>query len=106
MIEGSFSHLPGIEAGATGRVSIVGTIRKKTALTTRTTSSYDSYALVMLHAGHGTLVSGAHPPAEVAEGDLILLFPRVPHEYGPDAGETWDESYIVFSGALFDALES
>jgi len=106
MIEGSFSHLPGIEAGATGRVSIVGTIRKKTALTTRTTSSYDSYALVMLHAGRGTLASGTHPPAEVTEGDLMLLFPGVPHEYGPDAGKTWDESYIVFSGELFDALLS
>ena len=106
MIERSFSHLPGIEAGATGRVSIVGTIRGKTGLTTRTTSNYDSYALVMLHAGSGTLASGNKAPAEVAAGDLMLLFPGVPHEYGPHAGETWDESYIVFSGELFDALVS
>lgn len=104
MIERSFSHLPGIEAGETGRVSIVGTILRKAGLTTRTTSSYDSYALVMLHAGRGTLTSGTHAPADVAAGDLMLLFPGVPHEYGPSPGETWDESYIVFSGELFDAL--
>lgn len=106
MIARSFSYLPGIEASATGRVSIVGTIRKKAVLTTRTTSTFDSYALVMLHAGRGTLSSGDHAPAEVAAGDLMLLFPGVSHEYGPDAGYTWDESYIVFSGELFDALVS
>ena len=106
MIEGSFSHLPGIEVGATGRVSIVGTIRAKTARTTRTTSTYESYAVVMLHAGRGTLTSGTQAPADVAAGDLMLLFPGVPHEYGPSPGETWDESYIVFSGELFDALRS
>ncbi|MFW6288778.1 MAG: helix-turn-helix domain-containing protein [Spirochaetota bacterium] len=106
MIERSFSRLPGIEAGATGRVSIVGTIRRKAVLTTRTTSTFDSYALVMLHSGRGTLSSGDHAPVEVTAGDLMLLFPGVPHEYGPIPNRTWDESYIVFSGALFDALES
>ena len=104
MIERSFSHLPGIEAGTTGRVSIVGTIREKAVLTTRTTRTFESYALVMLHAGHGTLTSGDNAPVAVAAGELMLLFPGVPHEYGPDAGGTWDESYIVFSGDLFDAL--
>lgn len=106
MIERSFSHLPGIRAGATGRVSIVGTITAKTALTTRTTSTYESYALVMLHAGRGTLTSGTETPVKVSAGDLMLLFPGVPHEYGPNPGETWDESFIVFSGELFDALRS
>ena len=41
---------------------------------------------------------------DVGAGDLLLLFPGEPHRYGPVDDGDWDESYLVFSGLLFDAL--
>lgn len=104
MIDRTVSRLPNIDAGPAGRVSVVGTIKDKTTITARTTKSFPSYALVMVHEGRGTFESG--DALAVERGDLLLLFPGVPHSYGPAPGKQWDESYIVFTGELFDALRN
>ena len=38
----------------------------------------------------------------IRKGDLILLFPDVPHRYGTGLDEDWEEFYIVFDGPIFD----
>ena len=140
MIKRTISRLPNIDAGPAGRVSVAGTIKDKSTITTRTTKSFPSFALVMVHAGRGTFRSGpavrpgpagragsgdheganvsnssdhgpgnghaGEEPVQVGRGDLLLLFPGVPHSYGPLPGERWDESYLVFTGELFDALRN
>lgn len=62
----------------------------------------DRYGLVYVDRGSGTF----HSPAGsqlVRAGDVICLFPGVPHAYGPDAGASWDEINVEFSGPAFDA---
>jgi AraC-like DNA-binding protein len=62
----------------------------------------DWYGLVYVHRGSGTFYDarGSRP---VRAGSLICLFPGVPHAYGPDADERWDEINIDFSGPAFAA---
>jgi AraC-like DNA-binding protein len=64
----------------------------------------DWYGLVYVHRGSGTFYDarGSRP---VRAGDLILLFPGVPHAYGPDADERWDEINVDFSGPAFAAWQ-
>ena len=62
----------------------------------------DWYSLVYVFRGSGTYHSshGSHP---VKAGDVLCLFPGVPHAYGPDINERWDEINIEFAGPAFDA---
>ena len=64
----------------------------------------DWYGLVYVHRGSGTFYD-AHGSRPVRAGDLICLFPGVPHAYGPDADERWDEINVDFSGPAFAAWQ-
>lgn len=62
----------------------------------------DSLSMTYILRGRGSFLdpAGSH---EVRAGDLILLFPGVPHAYGPPPGERWDEISVFFGGPVFDA---
>lgn len=64
----------------------------------------DWYSLVYVYRGTGTYYSSAGSRA-VQAGDVICLFPGVPHAYGPDADERWDEINVDFSGPAFAAWQ-
>lgn len=59
------------------------------------------YALVAITAGCGTFEDALGHRLEVGAGDLLVLFPDVPHRYGPKPGTTWSEVYAVFDGPVF-----
>lgn len=61
-----------------------------------------SYAVVYLLAGGGSFSDALGRRQSVGAGDLLLIFPEVPHEYGPPPGGQWDEIYFVFNGRIFD----
>ncbi len=61
-----------------------------------------SYAVVYLLGGGGEFGDGYGLRREVGAGDMLLLFPDVPHFYGPREGARWDEIYFVFQGPVFD----
>ncbi|MEM7703735.1 MAG: AraC family transcriptional regulator [Pseudomonadota bacterium] len=65
-----------------------------------------NFTLVYVTRGHGSYSDerGVHLP--VNAGDAILIFPGVEHWYGPPAGESWDEFYLVFEGPVFDLWKS
>lgn len=62
----------------------------------------DWYSLVYVHRGSGTYYD-ARVSRPIRAGDVICLFPGVPHAYGPDADERWDEINVDFWGPAFDA---
>jgi AraC-like DNA-binding protein len=64
----------------------------------------DWHGLVYVHRGSGTFYD-AHGSRPVRAGDLICLFPGVPHAYGPDVDERWDEINVDFSGPAFAAWQ-
>jgi AraC-like DNA-binding protein len=65
---------------------------------------YGSYAIVYITAGHGRYWDANGLQLPVTAGDLITVFPELPHTYGPDTGTTWDEAYVVFDGPAAAAL--
>jgi AraC-like DNA-binding protein len=64
--------------------------------------TYGHYALVYLLEGSGRLKSGDLPLVPCRAGDLLFLFPEIPHGYGPGPREVWSEFYLVFNGPIFD----
>lgn len=52
-------------------------------------------------ADYRSPVGGNHT---ISPGDLILVFPDVPHFYGPSPGHQWTELYVDFDGPAFDLL--
>jgi len=61
-----------------------------------------TYSVVLLLAGAGRFRDAHGFNARVTAGDLIWLFPGVGHAYGPEAGDRWEELYMVFVGSMFD----
>lgn len=59
------------------------------------------YAVVYLLNGKGIYQDKNGFQSNVRPGDLIFVFPNLPHLYGPLPGERWDEFYIVFDGPIF-----
>lgn len=60
------------------------------------------YALVLLLEGGGRYRDRYGTDRRLSAGDLIVVFPEVPHQYGPEPGDTWDEIFIAFDGAAFE----
>lgn len=60
------------------------------------------YALVYLLNGNGGYKDARGARHKLVPGDMWLIFPEIPHWYGPAQNSFWDEFYIVFSGPLFE----
>ncbi len=82
-----------------GRMTLAGYIRNSSGSPER--RLLGSYALVYLLEGGGRF-RDTSLSLNVRAGDLLLLFPDIPHTYGPGPGQTWSEFYIVFDGPVFD----
>lgn len=62
----------------------------------------DHYGLVYITGGGGHFSDSSGFSRRLGPGDLIFLFPRVGHTYGPGEGDFWNEIFIIFEGPLFD----
>ena len=60
------------------------------------------FTLVYVLRGGGTYKDETGHLFDVEQGDAILVLPGLEHWYGPPAGESWDELYLVFEGPVFD----
>ncbi len=61
------------------------------------------YSLVYILTGEGYYKTPGERERSVGSGDVILVFPGIPHRYGPLAPEGWSEIYLLFAGKIFDA---
>ena len=64
-----------------------------------------SYALVLINRGQGRYTDEHGADRGLGPGDLVVVLPERGHHYGP-AGGGWVESYLVFSGPVFELWES
>ncbi|HEY3331748.1 MAG TPA: AraC family transcriptional regulator [Capsulimonadaceae bacterium] len=60
------------------------------------------YGIVYIVDGAGSFRDGAGTSKLVTAGDCLVLFPDVPHAYGPTRGARWSELYVTFDGPVFD----
>jgi AraC-like DNA-binding protein len=63
---------------------------------------YGMYALVLLLEGGGRYRDRRGMDRRLSPGDLVVVFPEHPHQYGPEAGDDWDEVFIAFKGPAFE----
>jgi AraC-like DNA-binding protein len=89
-------------SGKLGRISLAGYLRDSRGVSLTHLRTFGSYALVYLLEGSGRMKSGNLPVVKCRAGDLLFLYPEVPHGYGPGPRETWSEFYVVFNGPIFD----
>lgn len=81
-LAGRLQDVPGIDPGA---MRVLG-----------------SYALVLMVEGRGYYHDPRGGSREIGPGDAVLVYPDIPHAYGPVAGQPWTQIYFVFSGPQFD----
>lgn len=63
---------------------------------------WPGYALVLSIAGKAQYRDANGYSSEIYPGDIICVFPNLPHEYGPMDSALWTEEYIAFAGPEFD----
>lgn len=61
------------------------------------------FGLAYIMNGSG-LYADARNKLAVNKGDLVVFFPRHPHQCGTRPGEFWDELWFEFEGPAFDLL--
>jgi AraC-like DNA-binding protein len=89
-----------------GRISLAGSVVGGRGTVQSGMRILGSYALAYVLRGPGRYMDGNGINQKLETGDLIHLFPDIPHAYGPPPGESWDEIFIVFDGPLFDLWRS
>lgn len=63
---------------------------------------YGMYAVVLLLDGGGRYRDRRGSNRRLSSGDLLVVFPECPHQYGPETDDVWDEVFIAFKGAAFE----
>ena len=95
------SHSPTAKH-ALGRVIDAQRLHKPPATAPRDMRTFGLYAIVLVTAGQGFYSDPQHHQVPVCAGSLILVFPELPHRYGPNADDAWDEYYLTYTGPIFD----
>lgn len=85
-----------------GGISLAGFIEHSRGLPAHPLRTLGSYALVYVIDGGGRYRDAAGLSRAVRAGDLLVLFPDLPHTYGPEPTTHWTELYVVFDGPVFD----
>lgn len=87
---------------ALGKVGALGVIRGSRGAGMDRMRVFGQWAFVYLVEGRGFYEDANGVSIEVGAGNWILVFPELPHRYGPRPGQRWDEFYICFEGPVFE----
>lgn len=85
-----------------GDLLLAGQLLNAPGIDPRSMRVLGSYALVLLLAGKGYYRDARGTRRDLAPGDAVVVFPALPHAYGPVGPEGWSQVYFVFSGPQFD----
>jgi len=90
-------------AAALGRVHEARHLHKPPGTGMRRVRTLGLFAVVFVYEGGGFYEDAHGTRATVEAGDLIVVFPDLPHRYGTDARRSWREFYLTFDGPVFAA---
>jgi len=85
-----------------GAIRLAGRLGNNPGIDPQSMRILERYALVYIKQGEGYFCDGKGIEITFSAGDLILVFPDIPHAYGPHDGRSWQHEYVVFEGPQFD----
>jgi AraC-like DNA-binding protein len=85
-----------------GELQLAGVLQNAPGIDPRSMRVLGSYALVLIVAGKGYYRDARGTRCDLVPGDTVVVFPDVPHAYGPAGTEGWTQVYFVFAGPQFD----
>jgi AraC-like DNA-binding protein len=91
-------------ASQLGRITEAGLIRNSQGPKEWRTLGH--YALVYSLSGRARYRDRNGIDQDIDPGNVILLFPDLPHAYGPRPGQSWSEFYLIFDGPVFDLWQA
>lgn len=91
---------------AAGTLKLAGSLEDVPGIDPASMRVLGSYALVLMVDADGYFVDGNGHSQALKPADAVLIFPDIPHAYGPGPGSSWHQIYVVFEGMLFDDLRA
>lgn len=85
-----------------GEIQLAGRLQDAPGIDPAAMRILGSYALVLLLAGRGYYADARGTRCGLAPGDVVLVFPELPHAYGPAGSGSWTQVYFLFAGPQFD----
>ena len=89
-----------------GSISLSGYNRNSRGIPRRPLRVLGSYALVFVVDGSAIYEDANGLELELATGDMLVVFPEIPHTYYVEGEGRWTELYFVFEGPVFDLWRS
>lgn len=91
---------------AAGHLKLAGAIKDIPGIRPHSMRVLGSYALIYMASGKGYFTDGKGTSRSLDPGDAIIVFPEIPHAYGPLNDGTWTQIYVVFEGPQFELLRA
>lgn len=85
-----------------GEIRLAGALQNAQALDPRSMRVLGNYSLIYMVEVDGYYCDHRGHEQRLAPGDAVVIFPDLPHAYGPRDGREWSQIYVVFSGPQFD----
>lgn len=89
------------EASALGHLASAVSMQATLGMSGQGMRRFESYALAYIRRGHG-MYRDDTLECPIEAGDCVITLPGKLQYYAPETGTHWDETYILFSGAVFD----
>jgi AraC-like DNA-binding protein len=88
-----------------GELRLAGAVEDVQALDIESMRVLGSYSLSFMLEVDGFYQDARGTRCDLKPGDAIWIFPDLAHAYGPKAGRSWRQIYVVFDGPQFELLQ-
>jgi len=89
-----------------GQLMLAGEVLDVEPPMPRSLRTLTGWVLSYVTAGTGSYRHADGRVDPIGPGSLTIVPPGLPHTYGTERGRSWTELFAVFSGPLFDGLET
>lgn len=86
---------------AAGEIQLAGMLQNIHGLDPARMRILRHFTLMLMLEGQGYYRDANGHQADLAPGDVVLVFPEIAHAYGPAEGREWTQVYCVFDGPQF-----
>lgn len=85
-----------------GTIELAGILRDVEGINPTRMRVLKRFAFILMVEGRGYYQDARGTKLSLEPGDLVVVFPELPHAYGPEKDGGWLQLYFVVSGPQFD----